>query len=395
MTERNAAQLAFRFVLLIGVINLFADWTYEGARSIAGPFLGSLGAGAAVVGFSAGFGELAGYGLRSISGYVADRTRLYWPLVFIGYAINLLAAPALALAGNWPAAAALVIAERTGRAIRKPAMEAMLSHASPLIGSGWVFGLNGALDQAGATIGPLTMASILYRHGGYHNAFASLLIPALLCLLTLAFARLAYPRPQDLDSGHAALPSAAGASRTYWLCVAGGAMIAAGFADFSLIGFHLRKAEVLAAGAIPVLYAVAMAVAGLAGLVFGRLLDKFGPRTLGPGLFVPAFAAPLVFLGGPVAAVAGVVLWGIGMGVQDTAFKAVLAGVVPKDRRGTAFGVYDTVYGMAWFAGSAAMGVLHDVSLTALVAFSVLTQLVALPILYVAAGVPAQAAQKK
>jgi MFS family permease len=172
-------------------------------------------------------------------------------------------------------------------------------------------------------------------------------------------------------------------------------MIAAGFADFSLIGFHLRKAEILSAGAIPVLYAVAMAVAGLAGLVFGRLLDKLGPRTLGPGLFVPAFAAPLVFLGGPAAAVAGVVLWGIGMGVQDTAFKAVLAGVVPKDRRGTAFGVYDTVYGIAWFAGSAAMGVLHDVSLPALVAFSVVAQLAALPILYVAAGAPALAARRK
>ena len=119
-------RTAFRFVLIIGIVNLFADLTYEGARGIVGPFLGSLGASAAIVGFVAGFGELMGYGLRSISGYFADKTHRYWLFAFTGYAINLLAVPALALAGQWPLAAGLVITERTGRGIRKPAVEAML-----------------------------------------------------------------------------------------------------------------------------------------------------------------------------------------------------------------------------------------------------------------------------
>jgi len=173
---------AFNFVLIIGIVNFFADLTYESARGIVGPFLGSLGASAAIVGFVAGFGELIGYALRFVSGYFADKTQKYWFVTFTGYAINMLAVPALALAGQWPLAAGLVVAERTGRAIRKPVVEAMLSHAGRSIGAGWVFGLNEALDQAGATIGPLLIALILFLKGGYRTGFGVLLIPALLCL---------------------------------------------------------------------------------------------------------------------------------------------------------------------------------------------------------------------
>jgi hypothetical protein len=147
MKTRDLATYAFRFVLIIGIANLFADMTYEDARSVTGPFLGSLGASATIVGFVAGFGELIGYSLRSVSGYLADKSAKYWIVTFVGYLINMLAVPALALAGNWPLAAALIVAERAGRAIRRPAVEAMLSYAGKSIGRGWVFGLNEALDQ--------------------------------------------------------------------------------------------------------------------------------------------------------------------------------------------------------------------------------------------------------
>jgi hypothetical protein len=172
MKTRDLATSAFRFVLIIGVVNLFADLTYEGARSIIGPFLGSLGASATIVGFVAGFGELIGYSLRSVSGYLADKSSKYWIVTFAGYLINMLAVPALALAGNWPLAAALIVTERAGRAIRRPAVEAMLSYAGKSIGRGWVFGLNEALDQGGATVGPLIAALVLYLHGSYQSAFA-------------------------------------------------------------------------------------------------------------------------------------------------------------------------------------------------------------------------------
>src|ERR671937_360106 len=167
MKNRSALQ----FVLIIGVANFFADFTYEGARGIVGPFLGSLGASAAIIGFVAGLGELMGYALRSVSGYFADKSHRHWAFAFVGYAVNMLAVPALALTGQWPLASGLVIAERVGRGIRKPTVEAMLSYAGKSIGAGWVFGLNEALDQAGATIGPLLVALILYLNGGVCTGF--------------------------------------------------------------------------------------------------------------------------------------------------------------------------------------------------------------------------------
>src|SRR5947207_15803137 len=241
MSKENVAKLAFRFVLIIGIVNFFADMTYEGARSIMGPFLGSLGASAAILGFVAGFGELVGYGLRSVSGYLADKTHKYWAVTFFGYAVNMLAVPALALAGNWPVAAALVIAERTGRAIRSPSVEAMISYAGKEIGHGWVFGLNEALDQGGATVGPLIVALVLYLKGGYRYGFAVLLLSALLCLGTLVLARILYARPHELEGNKAQPLSGKGFPKTYWLYVAAGAFIAAGFADFALISFHFQK----------------------------------------------------------------------------------------------------------------------------------------------------------
>ena len=267
---------AFSFVLIIGIVNFFADLTYEGARGIVGPFLGSLGASAAIVGFVAGFGELIGYALRFVSGYFADKTQKYWFVTFTGYAINMLAVPALALAGQWPLAAGLVVAERTGRAIRKPVVEAMLSHAGRSIGAGWVFGLNEALDQAGATIGPLLIALILFLKGGYRTGFGVLLIPALLCLGILIVARFLHPRPQELEELSTQRVTTHYLTRPYWIYLGGGALIAAGFTDFALIGFHFQKAHAVPTNLIPVFYAAAMATSALAALVFGRLFDKFG-----------------------------------------------------------------------------------------------------------------------
>jgi predicted MFS family arabinose efflux permease len=379
-------KLAFRFVLILGIVNLFADMTYEGARSITGPFLGSLGASAAIVGFVAGFGELIGYGLRSISGYFADKTHKYWAVTFFGYALNMLAVPALALAGNWPLAAVLIVAERTGRAIRKPAVEGMLSEAGETIGHGWVFGLNEALDQAGATLGPLIVAFVLYRRGpgAYQNAFAALLISALLCLTVLVVAWRFHRRTRDPQQKSSQPLSDRAFKKAYRLYFIAGALIAAGFADFSLIAFHFQKAGTVSADLIPVFYAVAMATDALGGLAFGKLLDRLGLPVILTAFILSAFFAPLVFLGGATLALIGMVVWGIGMGAQNTCLKGVLSAILPSGKRSTAFGIFDTGFGIAWFAGSAIMGLLYEKSILALVIFSVVLQLAALPLLALA-----------
>jgi predicted MFS family arabinose efflux permease len=333
-----------------------------------------------VIGIVVGFGELLGYSLRSISGFFADRTHKYWAVAFVGYFINMLAVPALALAGNWPFAAALIIAERTGRAIRKPSVEAMISYAGKEIGHGWVFGLNEAMDQGGATVGPLIVALVLYLKGGYRYGFAVLLLSALLCLGTLVVARILFPKPHEMEGNSPKPLTTKGFPKAYWLYLAGGAFIAAGFADFSLIAFHFQKAATVSQNVIPVFYSVAMGVGALSALLFGRLLDRIGFPILIFAFFLSALFAPFVFLGGAGVALIGMMLWGLGMGAQDSLLKAVLTSVVSAAKRSTAFGVFDTGFGIAWFLGSATLGFLYDRSIVSLIVASVGLQLLALPI---------------
>lgn len=245
--EDIARGAALRFVVLLGVVSLFADMTYEGARSITGPYLAALGARGAAVGFVAGLGELIGYALRLVSGYLADRTGRYWAMTLLGYGLNLLAVPLLALAGRWECAAGPMIAERVGKAIRTPARDAMLSHATEEIGHGRGFGLHEALDQAGAVLGPLLVAAVLALWGGYRLGFAALLVPALLALGVLMATWRLYPRPRDLEAS----PESAGATdfpRGFWLYLAGAALIAAGYADFPLIAYHFGRRAIVPAG---------------------------------------------------------------------------------------------------------------------------------------------------
>jgi MFS family permease len=380
MKTRSALQ----FVIIIGIVNFFADFTYEGARGVVGPFLGSLGASAAVLGFVAGLGELMGYALRSVSGYFADKFHRHWVFAFLGYAVNMLAVPALALAAGWPIAATLVIAERVGRGIRKPTVDAMLSYAGRSIGAGWVFGLNEALDQMGATFGPLLIALILYFHGGFHMSFAVLLIPALLCLATLVAARVRHPRPHELEQGAAHAFSSANLTRAYWIYLVAGALIAAGFADFALIGFHFQKADAVPRDLIPLFYAVAMASGALASIPLGRLFDRFGANISFFAFLVSAAAGPLVFLGKCGAALIGMIFWGIGMSAQSALFQAMLTHVIPAQKRSTAFGLFDTGFGVAWFLGSATMGLLYDKSVVAVAIFSTILQLAAIPVIFIA-----------
>src|SRR5579872_4643616 len=209
-SDPQAGRIALRFIVLIGILSFFADFTYEGSRSIIGPYLAMLQATGTVVGVVTGFGELLGYGLRLFSGRWADATGRYWPITIFGYIVQMASVPALALTGSWPAAAALIVLERVGKAIRNPPRDVMLSHAGKQAGGyGWAFGLHEALDQFGAMFGPLVVAAVLARHGSYHEAFAVLLIPALINLSLVLLARVLYPKPQDMETS----PPAIGGSR--------------------------------------------------------------------------------------------------------------------------------------------------------------------------------------
>lgn len=377
----RGVRAGVKFVVLVGIMSFFADFTYEGSRSIIGQYLGLLGAGALAIGVVTGFGELLGYGLRLVSGRLADSTQLYWPITIAGYVLQMAVVPLLALAGSWPVAALLTVLERVGRATRNPPRDAMLSHAAKEMGYGWGFGVHEALDQFGAMFGPLAVALVLaISAGDYQLAFAALAVPAVMMLSLLAVARALYPRPQDLEAGPRHV-TAEGLPRVFWLYLAGAALVAAGFADFPIIAYHFQTGGIAPAVLTPVFYAAAMAVSGAASLVFGRLFDRFGIVVLIPLTLVAALYAPLVFLGGFWAGLVGVSLWGLGMGVHESIIPAAVAPMVSPNRRASAYGLFTAAYGISWFAGSAVIGALFGLSLGAVVVFSVIAELAAIPIL--------------
>jgi len=370
---------ALKFVVLLGFVSLCADATYEGARSLTGAYLGVLGASGTTVGWVAGLGELVSYGLRLFIGFLSDSTRRYWGIATLGYVLNTVVVPLMAFAGRWEVLAGLMIAERTGKAIRTPPRDVLLSHAAMRVGKGLGFGVHEAMDQIGAVAGPLLVTAVLATWGSYPGGFAVLAIPAVLGLVVLVIGQRLYPDPREFepvprDWQEQALPV------RFWVYLGAVMLIAASFVDFPLIAFHWQHTGVVQPTHIPLLYALAMGVDAIAALLLGYGFDRLGLPMLMLALLLAVGFVPLVFWGGGPWVIWGMVLWGIGMGAQESLWKAVVAGLVPPDRRGSAYGMFNTGYGLAWFGGSAVMGMLYDRSLGGLILFSLLAQGMAMPL---------------
>jgi len=369
------------FIILLGIVSLFGDVTYEGARSVTGPYLATLGASASVVGLVSGIGEFVGYALRLASGHLADRTKAYWFLTFIGYGL-LVSIPLLAFAGNWQLAAVLIVLERMGKAIRSPARDTMLSYATKKVGRGWGFAVHEALDQVGAIIGPLAFSLVLVSHDNYREGFTVLWIPALLTLAVLAIARRKFPVPQNLEApGETSKQNIQGKlPRIFWLYTIFTLFSVAGFANFQLISYHLKAQSIVPDAQIPLIYAVSMGVDALAALLVGKTYDRIGLVSL---LAVPLLTLPIPFLAfshSYTLVLIGMALWGVVMGIQETIMRAAIADLTPIERRGFAYGIFNTVYGAGWFLGSALMGLLYGLSIKYLILFAVVMELISIPL---------------
>lgn len=371
MKSKIEVRRAFKVVVLLGFVSLFADITYEGSRGILGPFLFTLGASATIVGLVSGLGELIGYGFRLISGYVADKTRRYWAITIAGYFINLVAVPLLAFAGNLEIASLLIIAERFGKAVRTPARDTILSYASSNIGYGKGFGLHEALDQIGAIIGPLFVAGAIYSSKSYSLAFLSLGIPAVLSLLMLFTTVAIYPKPEVLeakiiDSNNKKF------GKTFYLYLLFSALTICGYPHFQIISYHFKKIQLMSDEIIPSLFALAMAVDAITALIIGGLFDRFKLKIL---FLVPLFAIPISIFAfvwwNLITVVVSVILWGVVMGFHETVMKSAIAVIVPVEKRGLAYGIFHSLFGVAWFIGGLVIGRLYEISIIYLIAFSV------------------------
>jgi MFS family permease len=380
---RERQRRAYRLVILFGIVAALGDVVYEGGRSVAGPFLYLLGASAFTVAFVAGFGEFAGYAIRIATGYLADRSRQYWTFVIAGY-LMIGAIPLLVLAGSWEIAACLLIAERIGKAVRSPAKDAILSHATTSIGRGWGFGLHEALDQIGAVAGPLLFVAALAAGGNYRGGFALLAIPFVLLVIALAVAWKSMPDPLAFEAPARKTGPAGDDGKTRGrlrLYAVFTALTMAGFIVFPLLAYHYKALAVIPDAEIPVFYAIAMAVDAVAALAVGKAYDRYGVRVraLVPvtGILIPLVAFSPLY----AAALAGAVLWGISMGMQETILRAAVADFTPPGGRGFAYGIFNTIYGGAWFAGSVALGALYMLGPAYAAGCMVLLQAAAVPVL--------------
>jgi MFS family permease len=364
---------AFRFIVALGFVSLFADMTYEGAHSVIGPLLKDLGASATQVGIIAGLGEMIAASLRYFSGRLADRTRAYWTITTLGYFLNLVVVPGLAFAGSWQAAALLVIAERTGKSLRGPARDVLLSEATEVVGHGSGFGIHAAMDQTGAVLGPLLVAGSVARTHHFGPAFLWLALPAAGAFVALLFARWSRANKGTPP----AQPTNKNLPNVFWIYVGAAGLLALGFVDFPLLAFHFQKNSLTKPELIPLLYAGAMGVNGLTALIFGKLFDRYGIQIIAVGIVVSLLALPFGFLDGTGGVYISVACWATGMGAQDATLRSGISQAVSMNKRGTAFGSFNAAYGVLWFLGSVTMGVLYDFSLMALVVFGMAAQLAA------------------
>ena len=384
--KKKALSGAIAFITLMGIVSLFSDMTHEGARSILGNYLNLAGASAATIGFVSGAGELFGYSLRIISGLIADKTKKYWTLVIAGYAIQVLAIPALALIPehDWFWACSLVILERIGKAIKKPAKNTLVSFAASEIGTGKGFAYQEFLDQLGAFLGPVLLFATALVKGTddlfatYRASFAVLLVPALITIALVIAAKIKYPDPEMFEKQDDK-PEDFKFRKSFILYMAAICFFAFGFADFTLITLHAANAGAFPESTLSLLYAAAMAVDAFAALFFGWLYDKVGLKALIISTLCSTFFSCFVFMTGNAWMIGiGIILWGIGMGAQESIMKAAVSGIVPRSMRSTGFGIFETGFGIAWFLGSWLLGALYDLNPVYLVAVSVISQLMAI-----------------
>ena len=377
-----------RFVVGFGLVSALADIVYEGARSVYGPFLAVLGASALVVSVVTGGGEALALVARLLFGRLADARARRWALAIAGYGLTVIAVPLLGIAQAVGIAIVLILLERLGKAVRSPSKDAMLAQAGTVTGRGWAFAVHEAIDQAGAFAGPLLIALALAITGSFSPGFLLLAIPGAAAMGVLLLLRRRVPDPSiyEPDSREASSPTGPQAAppgkvplpRSFWVYAGFTGLTTSGFATFGLLSFHLVELGTVAIAVIPVIYAVVMAVDAVSALVAGRWYDRIGVQGL---VIVPIGTALIPWLGFATTTwlvIAGMLLWGAVLGVQESTLRAAVADLVPDSRRGSAYGIFTAVFGLAWLAGSAVIGLLYEQSTLWAAGFVTLMQVIAL-----------------
>ncbi len=383
MSKMMPKKLLIAFIAL-GLVSLFADMTYEGARSVVGAYLEMLGATALIAG-SVGIGEFLGYVTRGVGGFLAGLMRsskAFWSLIYIGYAINLFAVPLLAFAGDWKAALLLVMVERIGKGLRTPARDTVLAEVTESIGRGKGFGIHELMDQIGAIAGPsIVLLAASYR--GLRGAFLILAVPAIASLAMLTLASTSYPKVRAIEElrqerSSISMIGVKGLGKTFWLYVASTALLSLGFIHWSLFIYHVSYVGLIPLTLLPTLYIISMVSDAAIAFPAGYLYDRLGPKTLIVAPVLALITVPLLLQNKLNFIVTAAIIWGLVMGIYETTLRVFIADITRPENRSYAYGIYGMIYGLSWGVGNMIMGALYPVSSSYLIAYVILIELAAL-----------------
>ncbi|NLL36528.1 MAG: MFS transporter [Fretibacterium sp.] len=397
MNSNNRFSPAVVVIVIFGVISMLGDIVYESARSANSQYLNLLGISAAKVGVVFGIGEFLGYALRLLAGIMSDKSGRHWFFMFMGYGM-LLSVPLMGLTMEWNILVALMLMERVGKALRNPAKDTVLSGvAEDQVGIGFAFGLQEALDQMGAFLGPLVFTAIFYFTGNsriseYQLGYRLLIVPFGILMLFLYFACVKIKSAKLLSVAQNKDCRNEKLEPVFWSYTIFTFFCTVGFVNFSTIGYHLKANRLMSDGDITLLYSFAMLVDAVAAIIVGKAYDRLKEKTRKKtgGILVLA-AIPLMTMSLPFLTlsnstaliVTGMMLFGIVMGTHETIMRSAIADITPYRKRGTGYGIFNSAYGLALLAGSALMGLFYDMKSTNLIiAFTAMAEIIAIALYF-------------
>lgn len=373
----NNVNFAVRAIIIFGIISLLGDMVYESARGANSQYFELIGISAAKVGLVFGIGEFLGYFLRLISGVISDKSKKPWAFMFIGYGM-LFFVPLMGFTKNWNVLFVLILMERIGKAIRNPSKDTVLSAISEnQVGVGFAFGLQEALDQVGAFLGPLIFTAVFYFTGKntlaeYSLGYKFLFIPFVLLMLFLYYSYRVISKGNLLGEEYGREFKSEKLKPIFWMYMAFTFFATLGFLNFSTLGYHMKSQNILTDGKITFIYSVAMIIDALTALIVGRLYDKLKEKSgkKDGGILVlgaiPVVTLLLPFFGLTMSKnliIVSMIIFGIIMGTHETIMRSAIADITPFDKRGTGYGVFNTGYGLALFLGATITGYLYDKNL--------------------------------
>lgn len=381
--DRNKKWL-YVFILL-GLVSLTADMVYEGGRSVGGSYIESLG-GSAIASAIAGSGDLIGYGLRFVSGFLASlfaSSAIFWGFTILGYAITVSAIPLLSYANSWELATLLYLLERVGKGLRTPTRDVILAEVTENIGKGKGFGIHELMDQIGSVAGPV-LVSIALAVYGYKIAFMLLLVPGVASMLFLLVAYLLYPSVKSVEVSVPKI-SFSGMGKRFWLYIASMIMLSLGYIHWMVVSYYLKYWGVLTDPEVALAYTLAMLTDAVVAVPIGIIYDKLKFKSL--------YIAPLAALGATLTLLANLhnpvktmayassAFWGITMGCFETIMRASIADILPPDKRAMGYGIFGLIYGISWTLGAFVFSYLLQLSVVATAVYAIVTQITSIALI--------------